>query len=191
MEIFGQNIPAPIRRNVSEIGDLLAQINEAIEVENVPKASQLLQKIFQAGESLYKNVGPRESSSPEVLKLLENVDRDIAALAEKMQAMVVSIKAKGRKKALPYTLANVDAIAHEDPTFQIPSKKERQNLSVGDAVKLVFRYHTGGGERMWVKVTRVLKPGSYEGDLQNQSIFYEIENPIQFGYEHVASIYEP
>ncbi len=75
-----------------------------------------------------------------------------------------------------YELDNGEKIHNENPeSFWLPSKKLRENLQVGDLVKLIFRmserenHENVTVERMWVKIKE--KNGSfYSGTLDNDPI---------------------
>lgn len=57
-----------------------------------------------------------------------------------------------------YSLDSGIELHNEAPdTFWIPSKEMKQNLKENDTVKLVFREKGNAVERMWVKVTKVIR----------------------------------
>src|SRR5262245_3307375 len=89
----------------------------------------------------------------------------------------------------------LQAAAHPD-TFEMPSAKLRHALDVGDNVKLGFEPHRQSrdvfGERMWVKITRVVASG-YEGELVNIPICawrgLEIGDLVRFEPKHVLDVF--
>lgn len=97
-----------------------------------------------------------------------------------------------------WKLANAEERAAADPaTFRIPTMRERYGLTVGDDAKLIFETPidpvTGNaGERMWVRVKRVVAPGKYVGMLVNNPTVLSAAlvhgDTIEFGAEHVADI---
>ena len=94
-------------------------------------------------------------------------------------------------------LENVELIHRESPiTFSIPRREQRENLQIGDLVKLVFLIDppTSEGpnaERMWVEVKEVKKSG-YLGALDNDPHYIsnlKYGDLIGFSSENVAAIY--
>lgn len=78
-------------------------------------------------------------------------------------------------------------------TFFIPSVKQRNNLRVGDFVKLLFASVNGSGfaERMWVEVVAVGRGRTYVGRLDNQPFYLEgldLNDPVIFASDHVACL---
>lgn len=75
-----------------------------------------------------------------------------------------------------WILANAEELSAESPdSFSIPEREKRENLSIGDYAKLVFRSINSdnskesqqpSGERMWVKISKKTSDG-YEGVLDN------------------------
>lgn len=97
-----------------------------------------------------------------------------------------------------FHLENAEQMYAEHPdTFWIPDRCTRENLQVGDIVKLVFVLDAPeegdpGAERMWVRVTDV-QGQSYVGELDNIPGFLEgaeAGNFIEFGPEHVIDVYD-
>lgn len=87
-------------------------------------------------------------------------------------------------------------------TFPIPSRDARENLEVGDEVKLIFRDLNDPEdnivERMWVLVESRGDDGTYTGTLDNDPFemqYIEAGDLVRFGPEHVIDIdcteYEP
>jgi hypothetical protein len=77
-------------------------------------------------------------------------------------------------------------------SFFIPRRERRENLVLGDQVKLVFRFEGAGpnAERMWVDVVEAAE-GSYVGELRNQPYHIRDLEPgarVAFRPEHVAAI---
>lgn len=77
-------------------------------------------------------------------------------------------------------------------SFFIPPEEKRRSLSVGDHVKLLFRFAPGGDgyhvERMWVEVSSAGQ-GRYTGKLLNQPRYMTSLRDgidVEFGPEHVA-----
>ncbi len=87
-----------------------------------------------------------------------------------------------------YTLLDAEERAAQAPeSFAIPAKQDREQLRVGDDVKLIF----SPGERMWVTVTRSKEDGHYLGTLANEPVDVaglEYDDVIAFGPEHVIDI---
>ena len=92
--------------------------------------------------------------------------------------------------------------AHPE-TFEIPSRHERELLSVGDGAKLLFDIETrrdgrvidSGVDRMWVIVKRRIGP-NYLGVLDSDpgsadGLKLREGQVIAFGPEHVAAIDRP
>ncbi len=87
--------------------------------------------------------------------------------------------------------------ANAPDTFYIPTLKERENLKVGDCVKLVFRMDQPfkdhlSVERMWVEITEV-KDNYYIGYLDNDpdgEVLVECGDTVVFQPKHVIAIYE-
>jgi hypothetical protein len=118
---------------------------------------------------------------------------DLKAFRKEIDTKASEMAAK-KQKVLPYSLVNVEARAHDYPgEFLIPPKEDRVNLSPGDTVKLIFSYSFPGAptERMWVQVTKVIRPGVYDGKLDSQSLVLKQGIPVRFSREHVAAIYQP
>lgn len=94
-----------------------------------------------------------------------------------------------------YSLVDITKRSRENPdTFSIPTVGSRESLSPGAYAKLVFE-EDGCGERMWVRVERVIlerESGavSYVGTLKNRPVVISLEEGVEvsFGPEHVASL---
>jgi hypothetical protein len=96
-----------------------------------------------------------------------------------------------------WALLDAAAQHEEEPdAFPIPSRAEREALSRGDMVKLVFVLEPPpqsgpNAERMWVEVGLAHPDGSYEGWLTNQPTVISALDPsavITFEPKHVAGI---
>jgi hypothetical protein len=81
------------------------------------------------------------------------------------------------------------AMNQEHPkTFEIPPERVRQNVKIGDYVKLIFeiavpqseQFGGSSGERMWVKVTGK-QGGYYLGTLANQPLSFDQTDALKFG----------
>ena len=72
------------------------------------------------------------------------------------------------------------------PTFYLPPDKDRKNLKVGSMAKLIF----SESERMWVKVTKIVGLGNYEGTLTNNPIFLDLNfgQKLKFKWYHIIDI---
>jgi hypothetical protein len=99
--------------------------------------------------------------------------------------------------AVAYTLDNGAELHREYPeTFQIPPQSVRENLRVGDLVKLIFRIEFDGEahvERMWVQITEV-RAEYYVGALDNDPYCTEEIRSgmrVEFHADHVIQIYDP
>jgi uncharacterized protein YegJ (DUF2314 family) len=96
-----------------------------------------------------------------------------------------------------YTLESGEECHEAAPeTFELPSRKRRENLVKGDLVKLMFRIAIDDQsfvERMWVQVVDV-KAKQYVGSLDNDPYCTnEIRSGIsvEFSAEHVIQIWVP
>lgn len=94
-----------------------------------------------------------------------------------------------------WTLANAEERARE-VSFEIPPREDREQLSVGDLVKLVFLDRDGCGERMWVEITHTQTDAvteHYCGRLRNDPVQIDdlrYGDEIAFGPHHVTAIAE-
>ncbi|TVV43676.1 DUF2314 domain-containing protein [Thalassolituus sp. C2-1] len=97
-----------------------------------------------------------------------------------------------------YELDDGEMLHAEAPeTFYIPEINVRNNLSVGDCVKLVFRMDQPklddiSVERMWVEITDV-KEGFYIGFLDNDpvgEVTIKCNDTVVFQPKHIIAIYE-
>lgn len=102
-----------------------------------------------------------------------------------------------RRSCISSHLENVEVVHRHYPrTFSIPRRHQREQVQIGQLVKLVFlidapRDDEPRAERMWVAVEAV-HPTYYIGTLANQP--GSITQPrrgdqIVFGPEHVAALY--
>lgn len=94
-----------------------------------------------------------------------------------------------------FTLDDAVARHHEHPdTFEIPDAQVRENLSIGDIAKLIFRIEVDGCEqveRMWVKVTGI-EGKSYSGILDNDATCSPDVHSglaVRFRAEHVIQVW--
>ena len=90
-----------------------------------------------------------------------------------------------------YTLQNAEEARRENPrTFSIPRSDQRNNLALGQEVKLIFSSCTKGfPERMWVIVMGRTESG-YIGKLDNSPASIEslsVGDAVVFGPEHVIA----
>lgn len=78
-------------------------------------------------------------------------------------------------------------------TFWVPSAEEIGTLEPGDFVKLMFESKgpthdfDGGGERMWVRITKI-RGDRFEGTLANQSVCFghlDWGKRIKFSQQHI------
>jgi len=80
-------------------------------------------------------------------------------------------------------------------TFGIPCEMERMNVPIDTFVKVMFTGKDDFTERMWVKVTKIVTEGVYEGTLANQPFGemspLEFGTEIEFASEHIIDINEP
>ena len=92
-----------------------------------------------------------------------------------------------RTKNLKYTL--VDGVerneTHPD-TFWIPSKEDKNSLTIGNMVKLGFLDKDGIGERMWVLITQK-DEDSFKGTLANHPVFLKLDydDEVSFKSKHI------
>jgi len=68
-------------------------------------------------------------------------------------------------------------------TFELPEDSVRRSLVEGCFAKLVF----DEAERMWVKITKVVSEGVYEGELDNVPVCVDLEcgAHIEFEWKHI------
>ena len=94
-------------------------------------------------------------------------------------------------------LENVEVVHQENPiTFSIPRRIQRENLKIGDLVKLVFlidepTVEGPSAERMWVEVKEI-RGTTYYGTLDNDPEYVsnlQYGDPVEFSAENVAAIY--
>ena len=95
-----------------------------------------------------------------------------------------------------YTLDDAEDVHEQYPdTFWIPARKVRENLEVGQLVKLLFRISNGSEEqveRMWVEITKITDDG-YEGILDNDPYCTKRITAglkVNFQAKHVIEVYE-
>ncbi|MFD1716018.1 hypothetical protein ACFSBZ_16205 [Amnibacterium flavum] len=77
-------------------------------------------------------------------------------------------------------------------TFEIPEQRHKDQIRVGDLVKVGFDSFREGGERMWVEVTKV-KGDRYWGTLANQpAVVWGVHygSRLRFRGKHIISLYE-
>jgi len=97
---------------------------------------------------------------------------------------------------MEYTLDNGEELNRESPeTFFIPARQERENLSLGKLVKLIFRISFDEEqhvERMWVVIQERNADG-YIGFLNNDPYCTEelrAGETVEFKPEHIIQIYD-
>ena len=98
-----------------------------------------------------------------------------------------------------YVLDNGEERHNESPeSFYIPSRELRDNLKVGDLVKLIFRMEDKinsenvSVERMWVEI-KEKNNNFYSGTLDNDpngDVLIKCGLCVNFNAEHVIQIYE-
>ena len=90
----------------------------------------------------------------------------------------------------PYRLANAELRAAKYSSFEIPSRKDREDLWPGDLVKLIFE---DIGERLWVKVTEVLAGHICTGVIVSLPLDNAVHkgDKVYFSPENVAGILNP
>lgn len=101
--------------------------------------------------------------------------------------------------AKAWKLANAEE--REGVSFEIPTRLEREQLSVGAVVKLVFVVvppppRPPNGERMWVRIIGFERPkrgaaAAYIGRLENEPVVIaglSWGDEIIFGPEHICEI---
>jgi hypothetical protein len=88
-----------------------------------------------------------------------------------------------------YNLIDIEENAKAHPeTFEIPPRKDRESVRVGDLVKLTFS-GPAFAERMWVEVRGVRASKVFRGVLRNRPVgMPEIKGSIFFGPNHVLDI---
>jgi hypothetical protein len=93
-----------------------------------------------------------------------------------------------------HRLADIEKRAAMWTSFEIPSRRKRENLQPGDLVKLVFK---DIGERLWVEVRERLVSRenlhtrmSYIGVIDSSPLHFSVRqnDEVIFGPEHVADI---
>ena len=91
-----------------------------------------------------------------------------------------------------YTLVNAEEMNRKHPTtFHIEPRIDREALRVGDTVKMIFEYPSGGGDRMWVRVSEVLPGPRFKGILDNEAFFEgapKLGDTVEFGPENITAI---
>jgi hypothetical protein len=94
------------------------------------------------------------------------------------------------RKENPYRLANVEQRAARCSSFEIPSRREREDLWPGDLARLIFE---DIGERLWVKVTEVLAGHVCTGVIVSLPLDNAVHkgDKICFSPENVAGILNP
>ena len=95
-----------------------------------------------------------------------------------------------------YSLDNAEEVHKQHPdTFWIPTQNIRENLQVGQLVKLLFRISNGSEdqvERMWVEITKKFDD-EYEGILDNDPYCTKKITAglkVNFQAKHVIEVYE-
>lgn len=98
-----------------------------------------------------------------------------------------------------YELDNAEEIHNKYPeSFWVPSRELRDNLQVGDLVKLIFRMEERANqeevsvERMWVEI-KEKNSTYYTGTLDNDpngEVLIECGLSVNFKAENVIQIYE-
>ena len=86
-----------------------------------------------------------------------------------------------------YELTDGEAMARKHPdSFEMPERRDRDNLQPGDAAKLIF----DNAERMWVEVEGRDDEGGYVGRLDNDPVVVPLScgDVVRFGPEHVIEI---
>lgn len=78
-------------------------------------------------------------------------------------------------------------------TFEIPSLKERMNLEVGQTVKIGVETPGHGGERFWVRVSKVTEAGKYQAKVEQADMLgtanhgVKHKSLIEFEAKHVLA----
>ena len=94
-------------------------------------------------------------------------------------------------------LENVELVHQQNPiTFSIPRRIQRENLKIGDLVKLIFfidedTEQVPSAERMWVEVKEI-RGSTYYGTLDNDPEYVsnlQYGDPVEFSASNVAAIY--
>lgn len=85
-----------------------------------------------------------------------------------------------------------DFITSPASTFELPSDEVRKNLKVNDDVKLVFSCKGHASERMWVKITKVINQGFYEGKLNGQpfDLPMTLNDVVSFSWSNIINIWK-
>jgi uncharacterized protein YegJ (DUF2314 family) len=98
---------------------------------------------------------------------------------------------------LTHPLADVEARhAHAPQTFHIPTEHDRLTLRVGDWAKVIFVFAQPSadgntGERMWLRVVEIVRPGVYRGELDSEPHDLQEYNPgdlFHFEAKHVCAV---
>lgn len=107
--------------------------------------------------------------------------------------------ADGRSKGSDWYLGDAEEEHRAHPkSFFIPSRQEREALTVGAVVRLLFFVIDPApgrprAERMWVEVTSAAH-GRYVGSLMNRPAAItdlSVGEPVGFGPEHVIGVRDP
>lgn len=90
----------------------------------------------------------------------------------------------------PYRLADVERRAAKYGSFEIPPRKNREDLWPGDLAKLIFE---DIGERLWVRVTDCSRWPCFEGVIISSPLDSGVHrgDKIYFSPENVADILNP
>ena len=76
-------------------------------------------------------------------------------------------------------------------TFELPTNEQLVKLKEGSIVKLIFTdTHGKNGERMWVKITKKLGDGNFEGELDNVPIGLKMKlgDKVKFNAGEIINI---
>lgn len=95
-----------------------------------------------------------------------------------------------------WSLVNADELAAEYKyTFYKPPRELIEKISVGEVVKLIFRFESDdpeapGAERMWVLVEEIRKDGTFKGRLDNDPKYIQdlkSDDPVIFSACHIIN----
>jgi hypothetical protein len=96
---------------------------------------------------------------------------------------------------IPENLIDGQARAAMHPgTFDIPSRREIDEIRIGDHLKIGLEHDGGSGERFWVKVSSIpdgSKGAVFEGSVANDLVGfpeYPCQSSIKFEKRHILGV---
>ena len=119
------------------------------------------------------------------LKELKRGERDDERMEKRINKAFISPKrVQNKKRKNPGTAKGLK-------TFELPTNEQLVKLKEGSIVKLIFTdTHGKNGERMWVKITKKLGDGNFEGELDNVPIGLKMKlgDKVKFNAGEIINI---